>query len=286
MTAIADIIAEFIGFMESEGVRAVEPIAQRLATGELIRFCCDGDGKGRRNGYAILYADGVPAGAFGNYKSGIKRKWKSNAQSGLTPQERAALAAEWTAAKAKRDEERLITQREVAAAAGDLWKGAKPVGDDHGYLVAKAMPPRRWRVHDGNLLIPMFDCDGSLWNLQRIAHDGTKRFLKGGRTDGLFTVIGEFSSRYERVGIGEGVATMDAVHRATGYPCIVAFTASNLSPVARLWADLRPDLDFIMCADDDAHLEAAGKENQGKVAAINAAREIGARVAFPPREAA
>lgn len=286
MTAISDIIAEFIGFMESEGVRAIEPIAQRLATGELIRFCCEGDGKGRRNGYAILYADGIPAGAFGNYKSGIKRKWKSNAQSALTPQERQALQAEWKAAKAKRDEERRITQREVAVAAGEIWNNASAADASHGYLVAKSMPPRDLRVHDGNLLIPMFDCDGALWNLQRIAADGTKRFLKGGRTEGLFTVIGEFTARYEKACIGEGVATMDAVHRATGFPCVVAFTAANLFAVARLWADRRPDVHFIICADDDAHLEAQGKENQGRIAAINAAREIGARVAFPPREAA
>src|SRR3546814_9107913 len=69
----SDALADFIRAMELEGVKALEPIAARIASGELIRFRCDGDGHGRQNGWAILYLDQRPAGAFGNYRLGISR---------------------------------------------------------------------------------------------------------------------------------------------------------------------------------------------------------------------
>src|SRR3546814_20812354 len=72
-----DALADFIRAMELEGVKALEPIAARIASGELIRFRCDGDGHGRQNGWAILYLDQRPAGAFGNYRLGIRSEERS-----------------------------------------------------------------------------------------------------------------------------------------------------------------------------------------------------------------
>src|SRR3546814_21198591 len=87
--------------MELEGVKALEPIAARIASGELIRFRCDGDGRGRQNGWAILYLDQRPAGAFGNYRLGISRKWRVDRDLSLTPAERQALQREWAPADRK-----------------------------------------------------------------------------------------------------------------------------------------------------------------------------------------
>src|SRR3546814_6858609 len=89
-----DALADFIRAMELEGVKALEPIAARIASGELIRFRCDGDGHGRQNGWAILYLDQRPAGAFGNYRLGISRKWLVDRYLSLTPAERPALQRE------------------------------------------------------------------------------------------------------------------------------------------------------------------------------------------------
>src|SRR3546814_15405963 len=83
------------------------------------------------------------------------------------------------------------------------------------------------------VLVPMFDGDGHLRNLQRIGPDGSKRFLRGGRTSGLFFIFGEFTRRGETVYLGEGMATMHAVHRASDAPAIVAFSAKNLLPVGQ-----------------------------------------------------
>lgn len=281
-----DAINDFISAMAMEGIRPVEPIAHRLSSGELIRFRCDGDGRGRLNGWAIIYLDERPAGAFGNYRMGIERKWKSgDDRRGLSREEREALQREWAEAKAKRQEERDRSESEAAREALDIWAAAQPASEAHPYAQKKRLDVSALRQSGDKLLIPMLDGAGELWNLQRIAPDGTKRFLRGGRTDGLFCLIGRITKRGETVCIGEGYATMTAVHQASGYPCIVAFSAKNILAVARLWNDARPDLDFIICADDDSHLE----RNIGLEAAIAAAEAIGAKVAKPlgkPAEAA
>lgn len=279
----SDAIHDFVRAMEAEGIKPVEPIAGRLASGELIRFRCDGDGRGRLNGWAILYLDERPAGAFGNYRLGIERKWKmGDDYQPLSRAEREALQREWAAAKEKRLEERRRSEIEAATEAVEIWDQAPLVSHLHPYVEKKGLDCEPLRQSGDKLLVPMFDGQGKLWNLQRIAPDGTKRFLRGGRTDGLFCIIGAFTSRGETCCIGEGYATMHAVHKATGHPCVVAFSAKNLAAVARLWNDSRPDLNFIICADDDSHLD----RNIGLEAATAAAEAIGAKVARPLERAA
>lgn len=272
-----DAVLDLLSAMEAEGIKPVEPIAHRLTSGDLIRFRCDGDGKGRQNGWAILYLDERPAGAFGNYRLGINRKWKSGDTTTLSPAEREALKKEWAEAKQRRQDERLRCEEEAAVEAMEMWHRANGARADHPYVVKKRLDPGPLKQLGDKLLVPMVDGTGKLWNLQRIGPDGEKRFLRGGRTEGLFHIIGRFSRRGEMVCLGEGYATMAAVHRASGYPCIVAFSAKNMAAVGRLWNATRPDLSFIICADDDDHLN----RNVGREAAQAVALEIGAKVAVP-----
>lgn len=282
-----DAIADFIHAMEIEGVRPVEPIQQRLSSGDLIRFRCDGDGKGRQNGWAILYLDERPAGAFGNYRLGVSRKWKAEGHVALSPEERARLTQEWAEAKQRRAEERQRSEVEAARDAIEMWRQAGPARSDHGYVVAKRLDPAPLRQAGAKLLIPMYDGEGRLWNLQRIAPDGTKRFLRGGRTDGLFCLIAGDRLR-DTICLGEGYSTMAAVSRSSGLPSIVAFSASNMAAVARIWNGHRPDLRYIVCADDDPELldNPHIRKNLGLEAAKAVAEEIGARLALPTKRAA
>lgn len=282
-----DAIADFIKAMEMEGIKPVEPIAQRLSSGELIRFRCDGDGKGRQNGWAKLYLDERPAGAFGNYRMAISRKWRVDSDRTLTPAEREAMQREWAAAKAKRQEERDRTQAEAARDAADMWRSAAPARADHPYVERKRLDPAPLRQIGDVLLIPMFDVEGRLCNLQRIRTDGTKRFIRGGRTEGLFCLIAGEQLR-DTLCIGEGYSTMSAVTRNTGLPSLVAFSSGNLMTVARTWNDLRPDLEYIICADDDPELvdNPHVRKNVGLEAAQAVAHAIGARLALPPKKAA
>lgn len=291
MTAL-DAIREFVSAMEIEGIRPVEPIEQRLTSGELIRFRCDGDGRGRQNGWAIVYLDERPAGAFGNYRLGIDRKWKSGADfAPLSPDERVKLQREWAEAKDAKRKERERSEAEAAVEALEMWGRAAPASADHPYVMKKRLDPAPLRELDGKLLVPMVDSAGKLWNLQRIAGDGTKRFLRGGRVEGLFHLIAYAVTDPRTWCIGEGYSTMAAVHRSSGHPCIVTFSNKNMMIVARIWNAARPDLNYIVCADDDPHLvdHPNIRKNLGVVTARAVAEEIGAKVAMPvapEREAA
>lgn len=287
--SIHDAIADFIGFMEANGVAPIEPIAQRLASGSLIRFRCEGDGKGRQNGWAILYLDQRPAGAFGNYRMNTGTlKWKAaDDRPALSPAEREALQREWKQAKERREAEQVNNQRQAALAAADLWQRAAPASVEHAYVARKQLEPGELRQLGDELLVPMCDEHGILWNLQRIRPCGEKRFLKGGRIDGLFAIVGSFSPETEEAVICEGYATGDAVHRATGLPVVVTFNTSNMPKVARLFAERRADLNYTVFADDDEatarkELEQRGiYKNPGIATAEAVAAEIGANVAYP-----
>lgn len=282
-----DAIQDFLRAMESDGIKPVESISNRLGSSQIIRFRCEGDGPGRLNGWAILYLDERPAGAYGHYRLGIDRKWKLGEEyQPLTREEREALQREWAEAKERRLEERRLAEEQAAIEAEEMWRAAQRASNLHPYAQKKQLDVTPLRQVADKLLIPMFDGSAKLCNIQRIAPDGTKRFLRGGRTDGLFCLIGTLSRRGETVCIGEGYATCAAINRASGFPCIAAFSAKNIPAVARLWNVARPDLQFIICADDDAENPHG---NVGLKAAIAAAEEIGARVAKPlgkPAEAA
>lgn len=291
--SVHETITDFLDFMRCEGVEPQnsKQFIAEITSGEVIRFDCAGEKKGRKNGWAKLYLDDRPAGAFGNWKLGINRRWSSGTTNELSPEERRALRTEWEREKAKRDELRQIAQEEAINDAIGIWNGADKARPSHPYIARKKIGHRGLRQQGDTLLIPMYDDEGRLWNLQRIKPDGEKRFLFGARVDGLFMVIGDFDGAEEAV-IGEGYATMDSVYRASGLPCIVAFNTANLLKVARIWAERRPDLAFTIFADDDEataqkNLDERGVyKNPGIEAAEAAATEIGARVAYPPRRVA
>lgn len=281
-------ISDFVAFMEANDVVPAEPIASRLGSGDMIRFQCEGDKKGRKNGWAILHLDARPAGAFGNHRLNTGTlKWKANANGpALSPEEREALQREWKAAKEKREAERHSNHIQAALDAAEIWNRARPA-ILHDYLDAKDIDGDDLRVDGENLLVPMFDKGGKLWNLQRIKPDGQKRFLHGGRIDDLFCLIGSPDKRGMDAVIVEGYATGATVHAATGLPVIVSFNTSNLRRVARLWAEMRADLQFTIFADDDEatalrELERTGEhKNPGIEIARSVASEIGAAVAYP-----
>lgn len=290
---VHETITDFLDFMRTEGVEVVDTpqFVAEITSGEVIRFDCRGDRPKSKNGWAKLYLDAHPAGAFGNWKAGVNRRWSSGTTNELTPEERRSLRAEWEQKKVERDRIQREAEEEATRDAEALWERSPRASADHPYVARKRIDPRPLRQSGEKLLIPMYDADGRLWNLQRIAPDGEKRFLFGARVDALFAVIGSFIGAKQAV-LGEGYATLDSVHQASGLPCVVGFNTANLPKVARIWASRRPDLDFIVFADDDEataqkYLAERGMYlNPGIETAEAVAAEIGARVAYPTGRAA
>lgn len=172
-------------------------------------------------------------------------------------------------AQAERERERQEAQANAAQIARQRLAQAVPALAGHPYLAHKRVAPERlWQAGD-RLLVPMADQAGTIWNVQCIAPDGGKLFLKGGRTKGVFWWAGKAT---DRLVIGEGMATVAAIRRATGLPVIAALSAHNLPSVAALVRAKHPEITLIIAADDDA---------AGMKAARIAAEQTGASLALP-----
>jgi putative DNA primase/helicase len=258
--------------MEAEGVIPAHPIAQELLSGNLIRFECVGDRHGRKNGFAALNLGQNPYGLFGNWKTDVRVQWYASNHRELSRHSRPRSAQPLRPDK-------IISQEKVAQKAAGLWNKCRPADSAHPYLVRKAIQPECIGQLGENLVVPLIDIDGNIWNLQFIAPDGKKLFLKGGRVQGLFWVR-PGPSRADAC-IGEGVGTMAAIADATGRTVVAAFSASNLLPVAQIIAERYSGMDITICADDDQHLA----KNVGLEAAKKAAAAVGAWLAVAERMA-
>jgi len=279
---VTDPVSEFLDAMGAAGIRPMEPIADKLASGNPVRFRADGDKPGRRNGWAWLHLDGVPAGVFRHYRLGIRSVWRSGSDlRTLSPAERRTIMAQARKSEARRKAETLAKQEAAAGIACDLWCGADKADPGHCYLARKGLSPFGIRQHGDALLVPMVDPVFRLWNVQRVYKDGRKRFLAGGRTEGLFWPHGvhllDGRPSAGPLVIGEGFATMATIHLATGHGVAAALSARNLGAVARVMRKLFPNRSLIVAADDDCHLA----DNIGLNAAQSAAESVGALLAMP-----
>jgi putative DNA primase/helicase len=160
------------------------------------------------------------------------------------------------------------------------WEAAAPAPEAHPYLVKKGIRPYMVRVNTKDwLLIPVYGLTGDLQSLQRIAPDGQKRFYTGGKMRHGHVWLGEHENSPVLL-LCEGFATADSLHRATGYPVCVCFSAGNLRVVAEM---LRKQYstskaDFLICGDDDINTDG----NPGRTKATEAAQAVNAGVVFPP----
>lgn len=158
--------------------------------------------------------------------------------------------AQTQARKAAVEALRAQAQEAAAVAAAEAWGIASERA--HAYLSTKGVESyglrvatrdtraRLWSSEEGEwldsvlvarrgeLLLPMRDAEGRLWNLQRIDAKGGKRFISGGRVKGTFCRIDGEGLAW----LVEGYATGATVRAATGSAVVVAFSAGNLEPVA------------------------------------------------------
>ncbi|MDA8129639.1 MAG: toprim domain-containing protein [Betaproteobacteria bacterium] len=244
------------------------------ADGKLRRFASNGK-RGDDAGWYLLFGDGVPAGCFGDWRTGFSQTWRADIGRTVTPAEEAAHRARMKAVRREREADEIRRKSEAQVRAAAIWKDASPAPGDHAYLTRKGIKAHGARLHKGALLIPM-RADGLIHSLQFIGGDGDKRFLAGGRVAGCYFSIGNTSGA-AALCIAEGFATGATIHEATGYPVAVAFNAGNLLAVAKAMRQKFPDLPLILCADDDRKTPG----NPGLTKAIEAARAVGGLLVIP-----
>lgn len=268
----------FLAAMEAAGIHPLEPIAQRLALGEFVRFRAQGDRPGRKNGWGVLFLDGFPAGLFGHHRLDVEVRWRlDGATRTLTAAERDEVAKRIK----KLDEARQNRRDRAASFAVDKWMEAGSVDPTHPYLKSKALAPVSIKQVSQSLLVPMWDSRFRLRNLQSIQVDGSKVFLPGGETVGLFWHHGILTAGHSLTTlplvIAEGFATAAAIHDATGYAVVAAMSGKNLGEVAHTMRRRFASREIIVAADYDGHLP----KNNGVLWAEASAHHIGAKVAYP-----
>lgn len=263
--------AEFRSAISAAGLTPPDEI---LNGGQIRRFSSNGK-RGDDSGWYVFHDDGIAAGAFGDWRTGVNETWRSDIGRQLTDEERRRLAIKADEDRRARDAEEARRHAEACAEAQRLWGAAEPAPADHRYLAAKEVMPYGIR-HDrrGRLVIPMRDTAGELHSIQTIDGDGGKLFLSGGRVSGCYFGIGKPSGVLL---ICEGFATGASLHAATGRAVAVGFNAGNLLQVANALRAKYPELAIVICADDDR----ATVGNPGLSKAIAAAQAIGGKVAIP-----
>lgn len=151
------------------------------------------------------------------------------------------------------EQDKIKGQHAAAKRAERIWN-AKSVDRDCPYLDRKQVQNYGCKINGkGNLIVPLFDVDGKLWNVQEIHADGYKPYLSGGRVNDCFYMISSINSPDDTICIAEGYATGASIYQATGRTTVIAFQSGNIDKVAAALYSKFPQLNFVYCADDDSH---------------------------------
>lgn len=270
MEVAADSLAQFRDAIRAAGLTPPDVIE---ADGKLRRFPSNGK-KSDAAGWYLLHGDGIPAGSFGDWRTGLSQTWRADIGRGLTPAELAAHRERVKAMQREREAEETKARAEARERANLIWAEAASC-TAHPYLTRKGITAHGARLHRDALAIPM-RADGKIHSLQFIGADGDKRFLAGGRVASCYFSIGDTKGA-AALCIAEGYATGATIHEATGLPVAVSFNAGNIELVAKAMREKFPGLPLILCADDD-HRTAG---NPGLTKATAAARAVGGLLALP-----
>ena len=261
----------------AEAMRAhgLTPPKKIRMDGRLDRF--DGDPNKRdRSSWYVAYGDGVPAGKFGDWRLGIEIAWRADIGRKLTDIEEMLHVQRMQEAKAIRDAELALVREAVHNTCDIIWADADLATIHHPYIERKGIAAHGAKITgDGRLILPLFSDDGELSSLQYIDQYGEKLYHSGGQTGGRYWWVGDPSSE-GTLYIAEGFATAATISEATGRPCIIAYSASNLVPVSGIMREkFGITKDIVIVADND-------KSGIGQRYAEQAAAKHGVRYVMPP----
>jgi len=225
-----------------------------------------------RAGFCFLFDD-LRGGVFGDYSTGLKEVWHLGEKMSLA--EQATARKQIKEAQKRYKKERNQTHKKAAKIANDRWNKAVSI-ISHPYLKKKKVLPLGIRQEGKNLIIPIYVND-VIASIQTITPEGEKRFQKHGQIAAGYYLIGRPK---KTLYICEGYATGATIHEATDKAVAVVFNAGNLSSAAKSLRQKYPNLEIVICADDDQWTQ----DNPGMTKAREAAKSIKALVSIPEFE--
>ena len=118
---------QFYDAIHAAGIEAPERIE---ADGNLHRFSSNGK-RGDNAGWYILYSDGIPAGSFGCWRTGLSETWHADIGRKLTQEESREQQRKLDSMRRQRKAEKERSQRQAAGRASEQWKSAQPEDSAH-----------------------------------------------------------------------------------------------------------------------------------------------------------
>ena len=130
-----DVIQQFKKVISENGLTPPEVI---LTGSKFHHFSTNGK-KGDTSGWYRLHLDGIPAGSFGCYRSGIIKTWCSKSRNEMTTEEWASHVRVLESMAKQKEEDAQNKVSKASIEAQEIWSNAKPADDDHPYLLAKSV---------------------------------------------------------------------------------------------------------------------------------------------------
>ncbi len=288
----ADAISQFQDAMRAAGLTPPEHID---TGGVLKRFTTNGK-SGDDSGWYVFHCDGgVPAGAFGDWRSDIHVTWAANIGRTLTPEEVAENRKRMEAARRLAQAERATKAARAAKLAAALLDKATPAAADHPYTKRKQIkpanlfelaideavailgyPPKaKGEPLTGRVLLAPITVNGALSSCELIDEAGRKSAIAGGIKAGGCWQPEPIPAEAGAVAIAEGIATALSIKAATGLPVVAALSSGNLEAIAKQIRARHPAAEIILCAD----IAKATGTPDGH--AVEAAKAIGGVLAIP-----
>lgn len=253
-------------FRDAIRAAGLTPPDELIDDGKRHRFATS-NRRGDVAGWYILHGDGIPAGAFGDWRGSFSQSWCSRDRDTLSRSERGEMRARMALLQAARDEAQAQTWAAAAIKNRDLWATCirLSAGDVvHQYLAGRkielaALPggtPACIRLHpalpyfDGGQTIGLFPAmvaaivspAGKCIGLHRtyLAHGPGGKVIKASvpnakkmtqlsapMTGACIPLAG--MDLHGAVGIAEGIETALACTLATGIPTLAAISAGGLA---------------------------------------------------------
>ena len=142
----------------------------------------------------------------------------------------------------------LDTELKISNECEIFWNECEDPDFDHPYLLKKHITPLHIRQYGKNYLIcPLYTEFGKLVGLQSISPYGKKKFKQGSILKNSFMFIGDNKTKIIR--LVEGYATGVSIHMATDDLVCVAYSATNLTNVAKILKRNFLKHEIIICSD-------------------------------------
>jgi len=269
-----DLIRLFLSSMAQDQIITNAPI---IPDGILHRFHIKGDKMHTRNGWYVLYSDGIASGAYGSWKMSLSKKWCSKSRNQMSIAQWQTHLKKMEEAQRQRDEAKAAEQQRASTRATVIWEHSQLANPNHTYFLNKDITPFNARQRGDTIILPIIDCQNTIWSLEFIHPDGSKFLLTGGAKRAHHILVNG-SLDLARILICEGFATGATLAKDHPSACVIAaIDAGNLEPVATSIRRYKPHSEIIICADDDRQTPG----NPGKTKGRHAAIAAGALLALP-----